>query len=244
MMDLRQMLPCAWDAFDVYLFDIDGTLINCTDATHYFAFSHALRLLSGRDLTIEGVTAHGNVDVGILRDALRRAGIQEEQWRPRIHEAQQAMGNYVADHRHELRTTVLPSVPELLQHLKHNGATLGVATGNLASIGQMKLEHAGLWSYFDFAGWSDQHETRTQVFHGALQTARSLRGASASICVVGDTPADIAAAHANGLPVIAVATGVYSMDALREREPEMLLPSFLELLQASVPGPADDLPTR
>ncbi len=31
-----------WDAYDAYLFDIDGTLMNCTDAVHYFAFCEAL----------------------------------------------------------------------------------------------------------------------------------------------------------------------------------------------------------
>ena len=37
----------AWDAFDAYLFDIDRTLINCTDATHYFAFHNAVEKVFG-----------------------------------------------------------------------------------------------------------------------------------------------------------------------------------------------------
>lgn len=228
-MSLQHTLPRAWDDFDVYLFDIDGTLITCTDATHYFAFHHALKLLSGRDLTIDGVVAHGNVDVGILRDAFALAGIEEGDWRPRIKEAQHAMGDFVAARKQELRTTVLPSVHVLLKHLKAKGATLGVATGNLASIGRLKLENADLWQYFDFGGWSDDHETRTDVFRAAIASARNLRGTDASICVLGDTPADVAAAHGNGLPVIAVATGVYPSDVLRESTPELLLQSFSDL---------------
>ena len=69
----RGTLPRSWDAFDAYLFDIDGTLINCKDAVHYFAFCAALKSLSGRNLNLDGVTAHGNTDVGILRDALMLA---------------------------------------------------------------------------------------------------------------------------------------------------------------------------
>src|SRR6185503_10778846 len=55
----RGSLPRAWDGFDAYLFDVDGTLLNCKDAVHFFAFRNALRTLSGRELNLDGVTAHG-----------------------------------------------------------------------------------------------------------------------------------------------------------------------------------------
>ena len=153
-----------WDGFDAYLFDIDGTLIHCTDAVHYFAFCHALQTLSGRPLTLEGVTAHGNTDVGILRDALKIAGVAEEDWRPHVAEACSSMCAFVQVHKHELCATVLPYVREVLEHLRTRGATLGLATGNLKQIGQAKLMHAGLLDCFDMGGWSDAFETRTEVF--------------------------------------------------------------------------------
>ena len=90
-----RMLSRSWDAFDAYLFDIDGTLINCTDATHYFAFCEALQELSGQPLNLDGVTAHGNTDVGILRDVLTEAGIPESEWRGRIREACNGMADFV-----------------------------------------------------------------------------------------------------------------------------------------------------
>ena len=142
-----------WDEFDVYLFDIDGTLITCTDATHYFAFCHVLKMLSGRDLTLEGVTAHGNVDVGILRDALALANIAESEWRPKLREARDAMANFVLERQAELQIEILPHVRNVLEHLQAKGATLAVATGNLERIGQLKLERAGLWRYFSLGGW-------------------------------------------------------------------------------------------
>ena len=72
----------AWDEFDAYLFDIDGTLINCRDAVHYFAFCEALTRIAGRPTNLDGVVAHGNTDVGILRDALHLAKVPDEAWRP------------------------------------------------------------------------------------------------------------------------------------------------------------------
>ena len=230
-MTMTHTLGRDWDAFDAYLFDIDGTLINCTDATHYFAFTHALKLLSGRDLTLEGVVAHGNVDVGILRDALGRAGVPESEWRPRLAEAQAAMGSFVHEHQAELCMDILPQVRQLLEHLRGRGAKLAVATGNLERIGQLKLERAGLWQYFDFGGWSDAHEYRSDVFRAAIEKMRTVAGENATMCVLGDTPQDIRAAHDNDLPVIAVATGIYSFEQLSEERPEMLLRSFAELFK-------------
>lgn len=226
-----RVLSRDWDQFDGYLFDIDGTLINSKDPTHYFAFCSVLEMVSGRELTLEGVTAHGNTDVGILRDAFALAGVKETDWRPRLSELRDAMGTFVEHHKDDLCATVLPMVGEILQHLRARGAKLGVATGNLERIGTLKLQQAGLLNYFDFGGWSDAYEYRADVFRGTLDNGHRVAGRNAKFCVVGDTPADIRAAHDNDLPVIAVATGVYTYQQLLEEQPELCLYSLAELFQ-------------
>ncbi len=222
------MIP--WDGYDAYLFDIDGTLLNCKDAVHYFAFCEALQMLSGRPLNLDGVVAHGNTDVGILRDALRLADVREEDWRPQLSQVRDLMSDHVERNCADLRVEALPLVHELLQHLRAKGALLGVATGNLERIGRMKLQQCGLLQYFQFGGYSDQFETREDVFAAAVAHVKTRAGESATICVVGDTPADVRAAHANGLPVIAVATGVYSREQLAAEMPQWCVQSFEELL--------------
>ena len=219
----------AWDRYDAYLFDIDGTLLECTDTVHYFAFCDALQSLSGRALGLDGVTAHGNTDIGILRDALKLANVPDEAWRGRLEETRAAMCRYVEEHKSELCASVLPEVTTILDHLRSLGAVLGVATGNLEAIGKLKLQHCGLLPYFSFGGYSDDYEYRSDVFRGALEKVRSIAGEEASVCVVGDTPADVQAAHANGVEVIAVATGVYSFERLAEENPEWCLRSLREL---------------
>ena len=219
-----------WDEFDAYLFDIDGTLLSCTDAVHYFAFCEALGTLARHPLHLDGVTAHGNTDVGILRDALALAGVPDETWRPRIVEMREAMCRFVHERRADLCATLLPFVPEVLERLRAKGAVLGVATGNLEGIGRLKLEHCGLLRWFDFGGYSDAYEYRRDVFAGALAKARVLAGADAAVCVVGDTPEDVRAARANGLRVVAVATGIYSLDELRAERPDWCVRSLGELL--------------
>ena len=223
-------LQREWDEYDAYLFDIDGTLLNCTDAIHYYAFCDALTMLAKRPLNLDGVTAHGNTDAGILRDALQLAKVPEDMWRPRLPEAKDAMCAFVEREKRGLCAVALPQVPELLRYLAGRGAILGVATGNLEAIGRLKLQHCNLLNYFQFGGYSDQFEYRADVFRAALQQARALAGSEAGVCVVGDTPIDVHAAKVNGLDVIAVATGIYSFAQLYAEKPTFCVRSFGELL--------------
>jgi phosphoglycolate phosphatase-like HAD superfamily hydrolase len=108
-----------------------------------------------------------------------------------------------------------------------------VATGNLEMIGWIKVERAGLREWFRFGGFSDRFPLRSDLVENAAAKARELTNAHASVCVVGDTPRDIEAAHANDLPVIAVATGHFSFDELLEHKPEVCATTLADLLHAT-----------
>ncbi len=229
----RSTLSRPWDGFDAYLFDIDGTLLSSADAVHYFAFCEALEMLSGRQLNLDGVVAHGNTDVGILRDALQLAGVPEATWRPRREEACAAIGRFVQERRHDLRVQLLPGVMAVLEHLRARGAVLGVATGNLRSIGEKKLEAAGIRPFFTSGSYSDADEYRTEVFRRALAAVRAVAGEDASVCVFGDTPEDVRAARGIGTEIVAVATGIYSVADLMREGPAACCSTLEELLEAA-----------
>jgi phosphoglycolate phosphatase-like HAD superfamily hydrolase len=226
------MTPRPWDTYDAYLFDIDGTLLNCTDAVHYFAFCDALTAIAGRPVNLDGVVTQGSVDPAILRDAFTLAKVPEAKWRPRLGEARELMCAHVHRNRADFRMDVLPGVREVLAHLRSRGKILGVATGNLAAIGRAKLAHCGLLDSFHFGGFSDDFETRPAVIAAAVAQARALTSPDASICVIGDTPSDIQAAQANHLDVIAVATGIFPYEALAGEQPTRTLRLLAELLEA------------
>src|SRR6266567_2000995 len=105
---MTNTLGREWDSFDAYLFDIDGTLLNCSDAVHYSAFCKMLENVAGRPLTLQGVTAHGNTDVGILRDAFVLARVDEARWRPRLAGMKDALCRYVEERQKEVCVTVMP----------------------------------------------------------------------------------------------------------------------------------------
>jgi phosphoglycolate phosphatase-like HAD superfamily hydrolase len=231
-----------WDRQRAYLFDIDGTLLRHRDRVHIDAFFHGVRSVLGRDLALDGVTLAGNTDPGILRDAFRLAQVEDTAWRPHREGILKAMCTHFAERRAQLLPAVMPGVEAVLAHLQREGALLGVATGNLEQIGWIKIENAGLRSWFSFGGFCDRFEARADMIAHAAGEARSLlQSPAASVCVIGDTPSDIEAAHANSLAVIAVGTGRFSFDELMEHQPEVCATTLEALLQSTA-GPASEPP--
>jgi phosphoglycolate phosphatase-like HAD superfamily hydrolase len=225
-----------WDQYDAYLFDIDGTLLRDPGRVHYNAFSKACLEVLGHPLSLERVTVAGSTDPRILRDAFAAAGIAEETWRPHQPRLLQAICATVEREAARMQLTIMPGVVDTLRHLAAAGKWLGVATGNLESIGWLKLQRTGLREHFTFGGFSDAHERRAAMIAAAAEKARALAGKHASVVIVGDTPSDIAAARANALPVIAVATGHSGFDRLMEHAPEICAENLSALLLASEAG--------
>ena len=222
-----------WDRQNAYLFDIDGTLLRSRDRTHMDSIAASVREVMGFEITLEGVSVHGNTDTGILREACKRSGIPTDELEPQVEAILEAMGQNVADNRNQLNLYLMPGVQAALRLLAHQGALLGVATGNLETIGWIKLEVAGLRQWFKFGGFSDHFPVRAAMVGNAARKARELAGPEASVCVVGDTPRDITAAHENGIPVIAVATGNFGFDELLEHAPEACAISLEDLVNAT-----------
>jgi phosphoglycolate phosphatase len=219
-----------WDAYDAYLFDIDGTLLHARGGVHTDAFTYSVEKVMGHPLSIAAVPVHGSTDTGILRDAFRHAAIADEVWQPHLEDILVCMRKTVLERREHMSVTVMPGVLSLLAYLDRRGKLLGVATGNLEEIGWLKIEMAGLRPWFRFGGFSDRHAVRSDMIANALEQARNIGGAGINVCVVGDTPSDIAAAKANGLPTIAVATGVYPYEVLLQHQPEVCASSLEALL--------------
>jgi phosphoglycolate phosphatase-like HAD superfamily hydrolase len=228
----------AWDCQDAYLFDIDGTLLRSRDRVHIESFVSSVQRVMGFEVSLAGVSLAGNTDTSILCEACDRAGIPSDVLEPQVAAILEGMCHNVAGRRNELDLILMPGVKKVLDHLARNGALLGVATGNLEMIGWIKIEQAGLREWFHFGGFSDCFPVRSELVLHAAQKARELAGNAASVCVVGDTPRDIEAAHANGLPVIAVATGHFSFDELLEHLPEVCTTSLADLLAAA---PSQDI---
>lgn len=225
------LLPFNWHAYDAYLFDIDGTLLNTRDGVHYDSFHSALSQVYGCEGRIDDVPVHGNTDIGILRAALKHhTSLPDGEFEARLPEALEMMRAEVEHNADRIHPELCPSIAELLAALHTEGKLLGVVTGNLERIGWCKLERAGIRKYFDFGSFSDIREKREDIFRHGVAEARRLRGLETSVCFVGDTPADIRAASNVGMPLIAVATGIYAREQLAEHGPPLCVQTVAELL--------------
>ena len=197
------------------------------------AFTTSVQRVTGFEVTLSGILLHGSTDTAILREACNQAGVPAEVLEQRTEAILEAMRHAVAERRHELDLVRMPGVEQVLDYLARRGALLGVASGNLETIGWIKVEQAGLREWFRFGGFSDSFSVRSELIGHAGRMARELAGSGAHICVVGDTPRDIEAARANFMSVIAVATGRYSFDALQALQPEVCASTLADLLAFS-----------
>ncbi|MBA2743308.1 MAG: HAD hydrolase-like protein, partial [Chthoniobacterales bacterium] len=121
---------------------------------------------------------------------------------------------------------VMPGVAEILERLHPSSDhVLALLTGNLRRGAQLKLQRYGLWDYFEFGAFADDHHDRNELGGFARQRAQEKHGHefdAAHIDVIGDTGHDIACGRAFGARTIAVATGSWTREQLAAHQPDFL----------------------
>ncbi len=212
----------------VVLFDVDGTLIDNGGAG-----GRALRrALADRYSLTDGtdrVRFDGKTDPQIVREILSRHGT-EGLFSP------DAMPSffpiYLSFLREELSDSkefrVLPGARELVGFLdRHQDFLVGLATGNIQEGAQLKLDRAGLGSFFSFGGFGSDSEDRTELTRTAIERAHDLsKGQVEKVFVVGDTPRDIVHGKEAGATTVAVASGNYSQETLEGYKPDLAVKSL------------------
>jgi len=219
--------PAAQSSRRLYLFDIDGTLITSGGAGEA-SLKEAVRTFCGRDVDFSTVTIAGNTDTAIARQLLANAG--SEVTEASIMGLLDCYLACLAKKIQECQGGLLPGIVSLLDMLrKRPDCVLALLTGNLAAGAQLKLNHYGLWHYFEFGAFADDHYERNQLGPVAMTRALKEHGKSFSpdrIYIIGDTPRDIECGKAFGAITVAVATGHYSRAELASHHPDFLFSNF------------------
>ena len=107
----------------------------------------------------------------------------------------------------------------------------GLLTGNIPANARVKLGAVGLDGLvdFDIGGYGADHRIRSELVAIACERAERKLGVSvpsSRAVLVGDTPLDVAAAHAGGARAIGVATGPFSVQELEEAGADAVLPDL------------------
>jgi phosphoglycolate phosphatase-like HAD superfamily hydrolase len=206
----------------IILFDIDGTLVR-TGGAGKAAMEGALTSAFGVTELRDEVPYSGRTDVAIVADLLRVHGLAATPENcVRLRDAYLAL---LPTHLNEKGGEVCPGIPELLAALAGRpGMQLGLLTGNVRAGARTKLAHFGLWEYFAFGGFGDEHADRDDVARAALAAVRAHVGGAVSpadVWVIGDTPLDVRCARAIGANAVVVATGWHPADELKLCGPDL-----------------------
>ena len=196
------------------LFDIDGTLVDTGGAGVTALQDAAVEVFGGVGPPLD---LAGSTDGAILRGFFEYF---ERQYDPAIEEG--FYQSYLSRIRENLQNPnygghLLGGVNALLASLKEEGHSLGLLTGNIERGAMLKVAYHGIVDYFQFGAYGDDHWDRNKLGPIALQRAKKsigLRFSQDEILVIGDTPKDVACAHAFGAKCVAVATGNFSEEEL------------------------------
>lgn len=209
------------------LFDIDGTLLD----THGFgrqAFVRGLARATGAPDELNYLSFAGNTDRNVLDQVMAARQLRLEE------DDVQRIFAFIAEELRELLrlnpARAVAGAGAFLARMEADGFALGLVTGNIRACAYLKLASVGFDRYFGFGGFGDRHANREHIARTALTAARAagVEVAIESICLVGDTPFDVAAGQALGIPVIGVATGKYDAAALRDAGAVLAVADFAD----------------
>jgi phosphoglycolate phosphatase len=217
----------------ICLLDIDGTLV-LTGGAGQTAFAQTLADDFGISEIHTQVSFAGRSDRAIAMELLRAHGVEPsaENWSRFCTGYLSRLDAALASHQ----GFVLPGATELLNALAKRGdVALGLLTGNVREGARRKLTYYGLWHWFPFGGFGDDHLERCDIAAAALAAAQQHIAGSANhvaingrqfrgqVIVIGDTPNDIDCGRSIGARCVGVPTGHTSAEELRNSRPDLLV---------------------
>jgi phosphoglycolate phosphatase len=216
------------------LWDIDGTLIDSGGAGER-ALRVSLETEYGIVDDLTWLEWAGRTDKWIARQILAHHGID-----PSAENIGRYLDGYlraVGEAMANPNARVLPGVEPILRWAaEHPSMAQGLLTGNLERGARIKLSHFDLWRYFAFGAFADDSELRDELGPHAISRAAAhhkIPFHPDRVLVIGDTPHDIACGRAIRARTLAVATGRYSVDALRPFQPDIVLADLTDFDQVT-----------
>jgi phosphoglycolate phosphatase-like HAD superfamily hydrolase len=208
------------------LFDVDGTLLAGAARAHAQALWAALHDVHGIDAAgvRSAVSPAGRTDGEIARMLLEAAGVSATRIDERADDVRAACcERYAQLCPPDLSDTVISGIPALLARLRErDDVVLSLVTGNFEPIGRMKLSRAGLGGFFAPGQGAFGSDAEDRAMLPAIARRRAgvdgIAFPRERTIVIGDTPRDIFCARADEVRCVAVTTGPYEAEQLRDAD--------------------------
>jgi phosphoglycolate phosphatase-like HAD superfamily hydrolase len=219
------------------LFDVDGTLLLSHDPVYVTANRAAMLDVYG--VAPDGPDCPGDTAPSHTRRALRLAGWSDEDIDAGLTAWCDAFSARYVRLLAESDTKswrVSAGAREVLAAIEPRA----LLTGNPEAVARARIERLGLDDLFPpgHGAFGCEHEDRVEMFRLALE--REGNWPPERTVEVGDTPLDVSSAHAVSARCIAITTGRFSAEDLREADRIIgdlrELPAALESLEATEAG--------
>ena len=213
------------------LFDVDGTLVDC-GRQPLAPFAAALVEVFGTAGDIDGYNFSGCTDPQAVFELMTGAGFPADEVRARLPRMRDHYLPHLERTLDRARMRLLPGVAEVLRRLAARpDVELGLLTGNWEAGARTKLSRFDLNRFFAFGAFGGDGDgfQRSELPPIALVRAAQRRGspvAAAETLIIGDSLQDVACARANGIKVLAVATGKTPAAALAAAGADWVVPEL------------------
>lgn len=209
------------------LWDIDGTLM-CTGKAGEIALGQALEKRFGIQGSINQVDFRGRTDRHIGAMLLEHHQIERSV--DNLHEFMETYLGLLEEQLPKCSGKLHLGILNILEISRQREDLINaLLTGNLERGARLKCTHYDVWHYFEFGAYADDSALRNDLGPVALKRATEITGLvipPERVFIIGDTPHDISCARVIGAKVIAVATGGYPIEELREHQPDALFADF------------------
>ena len=190
----------------IILFDLDGTLIDSTDAI-VSTFHHACDVHGFKKVTDEEIMALIGYPLDIM---FQNVGVTED-----------SVWDFVASYKEEYRkistqkTTLLACAKEAVLSASEF-ATLGIVTTKTGRYSEVLMEHFELMKYFDVLIGREHVQNPKPHAEPILKAIDKLDTDAKEIWMIGDTKLDLISANNAGVNSIAVLSGYGKKDELKQ----------------------------
>ncbi|MEV1083494.1 HAD hydrolase-like protein [Streptomyces sp. NPDC050211] len=202
------------------LWDIDHTLIDTRGVGR--ELSAAAFLQTTGQVLREQAKIDGITEPVIFRETAKLHGLTTD--RNDFERFARALTEEHLKQTAELRERghALPGAAAALDALDALGVQQTVVSGNIRPVSEIKLQVFGLDRHirWELGAYGEDNDVRAELVRLSLRRAGAAAGEAV---LVGDTPADVEGAHANGVRVIAVASGRSDETALRDAGADVVL---------------------
>ena len=211
------------------IFDVDGTLLN-TERIYVQAWKDAGALFGYKitdEVLLKTRAINKQMAIAILQEALGEDFPFDAVRKERVRLSEEMIRQY------DPAKLQMPYAADTLAQLHAKGVPMAVASSSSYRDTVDHLTHAGLLKYFGAVVGGDMVKNGKPNPDIFLKAAELLGVPAEDCLVVGDTPADVLAAHAAGIPMVLIPDLVPANEQTRKLSREVLsslseLPGLLE----------------